>query len=68
MPYGPYEQISVETREAILTLTLNRPEKLNAFTARIMRQMIGVFTKVNADDVDQRFVSSNTVPRPLAPP
>lgn len=50
MSYGPYEQIAVETRDRILTLTLNRPEKLNAFTATMMREMIDVFTKVNGDD------------------
>jgi enoyl-CoA hydratase/carnithine racemase len=50
MTYGPYEQIRVELRERILTLTLNRPEKLNAFTATMMREMIDVFTKVNSDD------------------
>ncbi|HVZ91382.1 MAG TPA: crotonase/enoyl-CoA hydratase family protein [Rhizomicrobium sp.] len=50
MTYGPYEQIRVELRERILTLTLHRPEKLNAFTATMMREMIDVFTKVNSDD------------------
>jgi enoyl-CoA hydratase/carnithine racemase len=50
MPYGPYEQIAVAVENGILTLTLNRPEKLNAFTATMMREMIDVFTKVNADD------------------
>jgi enoyl-CoA hydratase/carnithine racemase len=50
MPYGPYEQIAVEVRDRILTLTLNRPEKLNAFTAKMMHEMIDVFTKVNSDD------------------
>ncbi|HWA04701.1 MAG TPA: crotonase/enoyl-CoA hydratase family protein [Rhizomicrobium sp.] len=50
MPYGPYEQIAVAVENGILTLTLNRPEKLNAFPATMMREMIDVFTKVNADD------------------
>jgi enoyl-CoA hydratase/carnithine racemase len=50
MTYGPYEQIAVQVHERILTLTLNRPEKLNAFTAKMMHEMIDVFTKVNADD------------------
>jgi enoyl-CoA hydratase/carnithine racemase len=50
MTYGPYEQIAVAVDHGILTLTLNRPEKLNAFTGKMMHEMIEVFTKVNADD------------------
>ncbi|MEI9931506.1 MAG: enoyl-CoA hydratase-related protein [Rhizomicrobium sp.] len=50
MTYGPYEQIAVAVDQGILTLTLNRPEKLNAFTAKMMHEMIDVFTKVNTDD------------------
>ena len=50
MTYGPYEQIAVHVDAGILTLTLNRPEKLNAFTAKMMREMIEVFTRVNTDD------------------
>jgi len=50
MDYGPYEQIAVEVSERILTLTLNRPDKLNAFTGRMMHEMIDVFTQVNSDD------------------
>ncbi len=50
MAYGPYEQILVEVKHSILTLTLNRPDKLNAFTGTMMREMIDAFTKVNADD------------------
>lgn len=51
MTYGPYEQIAVHVDAGILTLTLNRPDKLNAFTAQMMRELIDVFTKVNDDDV-----------------
>jgi enoyl-CoA hydratase/carnithine racemase len=50
MTYGPYQQILVEVKDAILTLTLNRPDKLNAFTGTMMHETIDVFTKVNADD------------------
>src|SRR3982750_3709177 len=50
MTYGPYEQIAVAVDDGILTLTLNRPDKLNAFTAKMMNEMIDVFTKVNTDD------------------
>ncbi len=50
MSYGPYEHIKTEVKDQILTLTLHRPEKMNAFTATMMNEMIDVFTKVNGDD------------------
>ena len=50
MAYGPYKEIKVDVTEQILTLTLHRPDKLNAFTATMMNEMIDVFTKVNGDD------------------
>ena len=50
MTYGPYKEILVEVKDHILTLTLHRPEKLNAFTGTMMNEMIDVFTKVNGDD------------------
>ena len=55
MPYGPYKEIKAAVKDRILTLTLNRPEKLNAFTATMMTELIDVFTKVNDDD-DVRVV------------
>jgi len=50
MEYGPYKEILVDVSEQIMTLTLHRPEKLNAFTATSMFEMIDVFTRVNGDD------------------
>jgi enoyl-CoA hydratase/carnithine racemase len=50
MIYGPYETLKVEMKDQILTLTLHRPEKLNAFTIPMMKELIDVFTKVNDDD------------------
>jgi enoyl-CoA hydratase/carnithine racemase len=50
MPYSAYKEIKVAVQDRILTLTLNRPDKLNAFTATMMHEMIDVFTKVNDDD------------------
>ncbi len=45
-----YEQIIYEVDAGVLTLTLNRPEKLNAFT-RVMRdEMIDAFDRADADD------------------
>ena len=45
-----YEQIIYEVADNIATITLNRPEKLNAFTGIMMNEMIDAFDKVDADD------------------
>ena len=45
-----YETIRYEVADQILTLTLNRPEKLNAFNATMMTELIDAFDKADADD------------------
>src|SRR5271170_908040 len=45
-----YEQIIYEVADNIATITLNRPEKLNAFTGEMMTEMIDAFDKADADD------------------
>ena len=45
-----YEQIIYEVADNIATITLNRPEKLNAFTGIMMNEMIDAFDKADADD------------------
>ena len=35
-----YQQIIYDIDEGILTITLNRPDKLNAFTGQMMTEMI----------------------------
>lgn len=45
-----YETIKTEVSENILTITLNRPDRLNAFNHYMMREMIEVFDKADADD------------------
>jgi enoyl-CoA hydratase/carnithine racemase len=45
-----YETIIYEVSENILTITLNRPEKLNAFTGQMMTEMIDAFDRADADD------------------
>jgi enoyl-CoA hydratase/carnithine racemase len=51
-----YEQILAALKDGILTLTLNRPEKLNAFTGTMMREMIDAFAKASADDAVRAVV------------
>jgi enoyl-CoA hydratase/carnithine racemase len=45
-----YEQILYEVAEHVATITMNRPEQLNAFTTKMMREMIDAFDRVDADD------------------
>jgi enoyl-CoA hydratase/carnithine racemase len=50
-----YTQIAYEVSEHIATITLSRPEQLNAFTGTMMRELIDAFDQVDADD-DVRVV------------
>jgi enoyl-CoA hydratase/carnithine racemase len=45
-----YETIQYDVEERILTITLQRPEKLNAFTGRMCRELISAFERADADD------------------
>ncbi len=45
-----YETILYDVKDNILTITLNRPEKLNAFTPQMMTEMIDAFDRADADD------------------
>jgi enoyl-CoA hydratase/carnithine racemase len=45
-----YETITYQVSEQILTITLNRPDKLNAFNATMMRELIEAFDAADADD------------------
>lgn len=45
-----YEEIIYEVSEQIATVTLNRPDKLNAFTNRMLKEIIAAFDESDADD------------------
>jgi enoyl-CoA hydratase/carnithine racemase len=45
-----YETITYEVAEHILTITLNRPDKLNAFNAIMQRELIAAFDAADQDD------------------
>lgn len=45
-----FNEISYEVEDRILTITLNRPEKLNAFTLTMWRELIEAFDMADADD------------------
>jgi enoyl-CoA hydratase/carnithine racemase len=44
------EQIATELSERVLTITLNRPERLNAWTPTMARELIEAFDRADADD------------------
>lgn len=50
-----YEQIIYEVADGIATITLHRPEKLNAFTGQMMNEIIDAIDQTDADD-DVRVV------------
>lgn len=44
-----FEQITVERRDAVMVLTLNRPEKLNAWTPKMSAELTAAITDAGAD-------------------
>ena len=45
-----YETIKYEVDEQILTITLNRPNKLNAFNGTMQAELIAAFDAADKDD------------------
>src|SRR5438309_9089621 len=45
-----YQTITYDVAEQILTITLNRPEKLNAFTGVMQRELVDAFDAADKDD------------------
>src|SRR2546427_11019899 len=44
------EHIATDLSERILTITLNRPERLNAWTPTMARELVEAFDRADADD------------------
>src|SRR5256712_6044003 len=51
-----YEQILYEVGEGVLTIALHRPEKLNAFTPTMMRELLDAFDRADADDAVRAII------------
>ena len=47
---GAYKHILCSVEEGIMQITLNRPEKLNAYTATMGAELAGAFDAADADD------------------
>lgn len=45
-----FEQILVEVDRGILTITLNRPERMNAWTETMASELLAAFDRADADD------------------
>lgn len=45
-----YETVTCEIADQILTITLNRPDRLNAFTTTMMNELIDAFDHADRDD------------------
>ena len=50
LPPSPYEFIRYELADRVATITLNRPEKLNAINGALVRELIAAFAAADADD------------------
>ena len=45
-----FEEIRYEVQDHVLTITLHRPDRLNAFTGTMARELIAAFDRADADD------------------
>lgn len=45
-----FETIAVATDDGLMTITLNRPDRMNAFTPQMMQEMCAAFDVADADD------------------
>jgi enoyl-CoA hydratase/carnithine racemase len=45
-----YEQIKYDVSDGVLTITLNRPDKLNAFTGRMLDELLDALDEADRDD------------------
>ncbi|HEX8387602.1 MAG TPA: crotonase/enoyl-CoA hydratase family protein [Sphingomonas sp.] len=51
-----YETILYDVADGVLTLTLNRPERLNAFTPRMREELVDAVDRADADDAVRAVV------------
>lgn len=51
-----YETLKYQLADNVLTITLNRPDKLNAFTTRMAHELIAAFDAADADDAVRAIV------------
>jgi enoyl-CoA hydratase/carnithine racemase len=47
---APFRELRYEVRDAVCTVTLHRPDKLNALTRTMLEELIAAFDQADADD------------------
>src|SRR2546423_707863 len=52
----PYETILTDLTENIFTITINRPDKLNALNTLMIRELIDAFDRADADDAARAII------------
>src|SRR5258708_4253138 len=52
----PYETILTDVADAICTITINRPDKLNALNTAMIRELIDAFGEADADDAVRAII------------
>ena len=63
-----FEQILYDATGGVATITLNRPDKLNAVTSVLIRELIEAFEAADADDaVRAVIVTARVAPSAPAP-
>lgn len=60
MPAPSFETLLYAVEEGIATITLNRPEKLNAYNAQMMEDLIAAFDATDADDAVKAVIVTGT--------
>ncbi|MEC9344084.1 MAG: enoyl-CoA hydratase-related protein [Pseudomonadota bacterium] len=55
-----YEQILFDIEDGILTLTLNRPERMNAFTYRMRDELLDALERADADDTVRAVIMTGS--------
>ena len=58
----PYDTIRYEVSESILTITLDRPERLNAFTTEMANELEEAFRRASEDDAVRAVVVTGSGP------
>jgi enoyl-CoA hydratase/carnithine racemase len=56
MTANEYEQITYDVADGVATLTMHRPEKLNAFTGVMLKEMLDALDRVDADDAVRALI------------
>ena len=50
MALQPLETLLYSVEDGIATITLNRPDKMNAFTAKMRDELVMLFDETDSDD------------------